>query len=687
MSSVRTTTLSLVALLASAGTLFAQEAVVSDTLLYPDVTAFRGNWATIGGSVSVNAQTGLTMSNCLAIRNFGPTASVQPEQNWTLNCAVAQTSFSRGQWFGLFTNDMCHGYIGRWDSSVAGDFGGQGTFSLYKYDSTTPLPNWSTGLGNALATGGGNQLVAGSKPASFQLASEWNAVTQQKQITLIEQNAAGQKKTIQAKVSDSNAENYTRVVFSGNTSGIFSKLSLTSDGQPASGGNPVNPQLQTFNIKTYGAIGDGVTDDTAAINRAIAAAQEVGGNVYIPAATHAYIYSSCISMNGISVYGDGDQSLLQAADPRNSAFIISGDKASLSSIKITSPLSSTIGRQTTPQTGAVMINKASNFVVQDVDVDTTASVGIISLGGYGTASSPSVISHCNIANTLADGIHMTDKSCYLNVQNNTVTNSGDDMFAVVSYTRDGGLCHDIEIQNNSGNGQSANGRGISVVGGSSVTILNNNIQRSRGAGVYLQSELIRNPDGSLLYKTFGDDSITVQGNVLNDLASTVYHGGINMGGRAADTTDVGQTETQDQLITNVTVTGNTITDAHHSGVSLQSYFNGIHLEGNTIDTTAEQGIEVFGGSNLYVGDETGNTLKNIGNYGVYTGVNSYMTTFTSGTILFENNVFGDTNVLGTYAIPVISIGTKTIDGKVAANAFNPSGKYLISTPYVRYGVE
>ncbi|MHB8842718.1 MAG: glycosyl hydrolase family 28-related protein, partial [Candidatus Aquicultor sp.] len=53
---------------------------------------------------------------------------------------------------------------------------------------------------------------------------------------------------------------------------------------------------QVFNVKAYGAKGDGVTDDAAAINAAITAATAVGGIVFLPPGTY-YITSAILNVN------------------------------------------------------------------------------------------------------------------------------------------------------------------------------------------------------------------------------------------------------------------------------------------------------------------------------------------------------------------------------------------------------
>ena len=67
-----------------------------------------------------------------------------------------------------------------------------------------------------------------------------------------------------------------------------------------------------FNVKNYGAIGDGVTNDTTAIQAAIAAAcshtvngQSVGGTVYFPAGNYKFTSTLTITTSNVYLKGDG----------------------------------------------------------------------------------------------------------------------------------------------------------------------------------------------------------------------------------------------------------------------------------------------------------------------------------------------------------------------------------------------
>ncbi|OXH88926.1 hypothetical protein CA831_15755, partial [Burkholderia multivorans] len=87
-----------------------------------------------------------------------------------------------------------------------------------------------------------------------------------------------------------------------------------------------------------------------------------------------------------------------------------------------------------------------------------------------------------------DGIHVTNGSTDVRVQRNTVTGTGDDLIAVVSYQSDGRLSGNVLIDGNSVSGNPW-GRGISVVGGRSVTISNNTVVGvEKAAGILVAQE-------------------------------------------------------------------------------------------------------------------------------------------------------------------------------------------------------
>ena len=87
-------------------------------------------------------------------------------------------------------------------------------------------------------------------------------------------------------------------------------MPLIMEDQGYYSGKPINAPIrdfggQLFNVKAYGAKGDGVTDDTKAINAAIAALPSGGGRVFFPRGN--YIISSVINIlaHGVWLVGEG----------------------------------------------------------------------------------------------------------------------------------------------------------------------------------------------------------------------------------------------------------------------------------------------------------------------------------------------------------------------------------------------
>lgn len=83
-------------------------------------------------------------------------------------------------------------------------------------------------------------------------------------------------------------------------------------------GTAMSPSLvnvyKIHNVKDYGAVADGITDDTASIQSSVNAALSSGGTVYIPSGTYAISGSITIVLNGKSliIKGDGDGTILKS---------------------------------------------------------------------------------------------------------------------------------------------------------------------------------------------------------------------------------------------------------------------------------------------------------------------------------------------------------------------------------------
>jgi polygalacturonase len=91
----------------------------------------------------------------------------------------------------------------------------------------------------------------------------------------------------------------------------------TSTETPAQNSTVNDNDRQVFNVKKYGAVGDGSTDDTAAIQSAITAASATGGIVFFPPGVFVLpSLLTCRSLNNVSFQGSGKSTtILKSAIP------------------------------------------------------------------------------------------------------------------------------------------------------------------------------------------------------------------------------------------------------------------------------------------------------------------------------------------------------------------------------------
>lgn len=288
---------------------------------------------------------------------------------------------------------------------------------------------------------------------------------------------------------------------------------------PTSGGLapnsiPPGPLASDLNITAYGAIGDGKTDNSRAIQNAINAAASKGVRVYVPAGVFAH--AEMIYLNGVKMNGSGVASVLLSTNGNNEPIVLQGNGPVLSNVKVATTYGG--ARMYAGWNSAVWIDRASNFQVDHVLVDKAASIGILNYGGTNGK-----ITNNTVINTLADAIHNTYRAAYILVDGNYIENVADDGVAVVSYMADGGITHDITATNNVIKNLTW-GRNMSVVGGQNILYKNNYASGNpRAACLYLSAE----PPGN--YNTYGDHNVRTENNTLENCGSVITgHGAVMM---------------------------------------------------------------------------------------------------------------------------------------------------------------
>lgn len=109
-------------------------------------------------------------------------------------------------------------------------------------------------------------------------------------------------------------------------------------------------------VRAFGAVGDGVTDDTAAINKALAA-----GVAYFPRPSNYYLISDdLIVPDGVSVTGDGYQAQIRQTVQGKNGFVL-GNDCVVTGVRVKMPVGNNLDLS---KQNAVYINGKKNVIVQ-----------------------------------------------------------------------------------------------------------------------------------------------------------------------------------------------------------------------------------------------------------------------------------------------------------------------------------
>lgn len=318
-----------------------------------------------------------------------------------------------------------------------------------------------------------------------------------------------------------------------------------------------------FNVRAYGATGNGSTDDTTAMNTAITAAKAASGTLKIPAGT--YLVSSPLLVGGgspgaLKIEGDGWGSQIKLANASNCYIFDFGSSGSAQytpGLVMRDLYLNCNGINQSATSGGIFGHGACFCLFDHLWVGTPFYAGIYlyqdGLGGYGHHNT---VRNCLIDSSLGTisgqyGVRM-EQSDENVITGNIIQGVGNP--ATASYPT--GIVDVAGLQTICDN-QLVTGTGIySGSAGGNTRIVNNICDGSYSAAgqIYCGSphcivannfcynigynQTTNTGDGILLDNT---DHLTVTGNMCFPYASTVAHSGINLSGTVTSSIVEGNT--------------------------------------------------------------------------------------------------------------------------------------------------
>jgi hypothetical protein len=279
---------------------------------------------------------------------------------------------------------------------------------------------------------------------------------------------------------------------------------------------PVYDPANAVRVEDFGAVGDGRTDDTAAVQKAFDSVEPGGAVLLEQGRTYAVDDVLTLAVRGAVLTGGGT---LLATDEERSSLTISADDVVVQDVTLT--IEPTSRRFDAFEQQRLRLDEHSGVVVRDVTVEGSAAAGIYV---YGTRDF--VLHGVQVSDTRADGVHITAGASDGEVLQPVVRDVGDDGVAVVSYAQDGDPCARIRVESPVVEGTDA--RGISVVGGTDVTYTDIEVSGTAAAGVYVAAE------GS--YDTASVDGVRVEGGSVTDANTDegIDHGAVLVYSGASD---------------------------------------------------------------------------------------------------------------------------------------------------------
>lgn len=395
---------------------------------------------------------------------------------------------------------------------------------------------------------------------------------------------------------------------------ISISISVIFSNHPAAAHSPHStPPTKRINVKTYGAKGDGSTDDTAAINKAISVAR-AGDVIYFP--TGNYLHSTHLLFKSISVLGDGPtKSLLTATTSADGALEFLGEVVAIDQIGVqyANPVNSTA-----ILANGIFFDNVKVFAVRNVAVQNVSANGISVEGSIlGTIGSST------ISSPTETGVFLMNSKEIL-VSKNTFPLTSTAVYvnnSKISHTVAQNIVIDSNLIQNSS--EATLTAAIYVVGVSHCSINKNSVSNNAVGGILVQ--------GNSLAELGNADYVSVTGNtfsncgLLGNICIQAALGPAPVGPPVGPNPPVGTTppvSAGKATVQQITVSGNIMKTNNPTfgiialGIS-PGTISGLTIKDNDVENVPNAvGIYVDNAANVSIND---NTVNQTGLGSIYSG--------------------------------------------------------------------
>lgn len=239
-----------------------------------------------------------------------------------------------------------------------------------------------------------------------------------------------------------------------------------------------------LNVKDFGALGDGSTNDTVAIVAAIVALPSTNAVLYFPAGTYVTDTMVINGKTGLTIFGDGNGS---SNIKNRTGGVVAAITVSTGVTIRNLTFDGNCSVRTAGQT-AITLDVANNLIFTNNTIKNAGQYNIL-VGGGSTQNTNVNITNNVLLGGYADGINLQYVSKFV-VANNTIDGVDDDCIAI-GYNASGFATQGVVSGNfcRARNDLGTNtGRGIWVGKATDILIVGNNIDTIKQSGIWISDD-------------------------------------------------------------------------------------------------------------------------------------------------------------------------------------------------------